>query len=149
MKNKQNNLDEMQEQAMLQIEKNGCWLAFWGLLGMIGLQGLMGTNFRQLLGEMVVFFGLCLYIIIGCLKKGIWDRRLMPDKKTNLRVSLISGLAVGGFYLLLVLIRGVKNPLVRWGLPIGGTLVTGLLVYGALSISVRLYLKRRAELEQE
>ena len=27
-----NNLDEMQEQELLKIEHNGCWLAFWGLL---------------------------------------------------------------------------------------------------------------------
>ena len=31
MKKKKNNLDEMQEQKLLKIEHNGCWLAFWGL----------------------------------------------------------------------------------------------------------------------
>ena len=29
---RKNNLDEMQEQELLKIEHNGCWLAFWGLL---------------------------------------------------------------------------------------------------------------------
>ena len=29
---KKSNLDEMQEQELLKIEHNGCWLAFWGLL---------------------------------------------------------------------------------------------------------------------
>ena len=32
MKNKKSNLDERQEQGLLKIEHNGCWLAFWGLL---------------------------------------------------------------------------------------------------------------------
>ncbi len=32
MKIWKNRLDEMQEQKMLQIEHNACWLAFWGLL---------------------------------------------------------------------------------------------------------------------
>ena len=32
MKNLKNNLDEMQEAKLLQIEHNGFWLAFWGLL---------------------------------------------------------------------------------------------------------------------
>ena len=29
---KNSNLDERQEQTLLRIEHNGCWLAFWGLL---------------------------------------------------------------------------------------------------------------------
>lgn len=28
---RRNRLDERQEQKMLQIEHNGCWIAFWGL----------------------------------------------------------------------------------------------------------------------
>ena len=30
---KKSNLDEMQEQELLKVEHNGCWIAFWGLLG--------------------------------------------------------------------------------------------------------------------
>ncbi len=29
---KKNNLDERQEQTLLRIEHNGCWLSFWGLM---------------------------------------------------------------------------------------------------------------------
>lgn len=35
---KKNNLDEMQEQELLKIEHNGCWLAFWGLLAVMAVQ---------------------------------------------------------------------------------------------------------------
>ena len=40
---KKNNLDEMQEQALLKIEHNGCWLAFWGLLAVMAIQMVMGV----------------------------------------------------------------------------------------------------------
>ena len=36
---KKNNLDEMQEQELLKIEHNGCWLAFWGLLAVMAACG--------------------------------------------------------------------------------------------------------------
>lgn len=31
MKKMTNKLDEMQEQKLLHIERNGCWFAFWAL----------------------------------------------------------------------------------------------------------------------
>ena len=34
---KKNNLDEMQEQELLKIEHNGCWLAFWGMLAVMAI----------------------------------------------------------------------------------------------------------------
>lgn len=36
-----NKLDEMQEQKMLKIEHNGCWLAFWGLFVSLLVQALI------------------------------------------------------------------------------------------------------------
>ena len=42
-----NNLDERQEQVLLRIEHNGCWLAFWGLLAaLIAEQFIFGFDFR-------------------------------------------------------------------------------------------------------
>ena len=32
---KKSNLDERQEQDLLKIEHNACWLAFWGLLAVL------------------------------------------------------------------------------------------------------------------
>ena len=67
---KKSNLDEMQEQALLKIEHNGCWLAFWGLLAAMALQMVMRVPGRQMLGEWIVFMALSLYIVIACLRKG-------------------------------------------------------------------------------
>lgn len=99
MKKRKNNLDEMQEQKMLHIEHNACWLCFGGLLVAIYIQMAMGnTDFRYIGGESLILLVACFYLLGACLKNGIWDRKLKPDLKTNVGVSLVAGLAVGGFW---------------------------------------------------
>ena len=144
---KKSNLDEMQEQALLKIEHNGCWLAFWGLLAVMAIQMVMGVPGTQMLGEWIVFMVLALYLVIACLRKGIWDRYLKAKRKTNLIISLLAGAAAG------ILIT-VSNPYLSEPLDYG--LVAGisggftfLLCVAALSISMKLYKKRREKLEQE
>lgn len=41
MRRKKSNLDEMQEQELLKVEYNGCWIAFWGLLAAIIIQSIL------------------------------------------------------------------------------------------------------------
>ena len=144
---KKSNLDEMQEQALLKIEHNGCWLAFWGLLAAMALQMVMRVPGRQMLGEWIVFMALSLYIVIACLRKGIWARHLKANRKTNLIISLLAGAAAG------ILIT-VSNPYLSE--PLDYVLVAGisggftfLLCFAALSISMKLYKKRREKLDQE
>ena len=144
---KKNNLDEMQEQALLKIEHNGCWLAFWGLLAVMAVQMVMRVPGRQMLGEWIVFMVLALYIVIACLRKGIWDRHLKANRKTNLIISLLAGAAAG------ILIT-VSNPYLSE--PLDYVLVAGIsggftfvLCFAALSIGMKLYKKRREKLEQE
>ena len=144
---KKNNLDEMQEQELLKIEHNGCCLAFWGLLVVMAVQMVMRVPGRQMLGEWIVFMALSLYIVIACLRKGIWDRHLKANRKTNLIISLLAGAAAG------ILIT-VSNPYLSE--PLDYVLVAGisggftfLLCFAALSISMKLYTKRREKLEQE
>lgn len=144
---KKNNLDEMQEQELLKIEHNGCWLAFWGLLAVMAVQMVMRVPCRQMLGEWIVFMSLSLYIVIACLRKGIWDRRLKANRKTNLVGSLIAAVATGSLVAL-------YNPYLSE--PLDYVLVAGLtggftfvLCFVALSISMKLYKKRREKLDQE
>ena len=42
---RKSNLDEMQEQELLKIEHNGCWLAFWGLLIVMIIQSFAFGSF--------------------------------------------------------------------------------------------------------
>ena len=144
---KKNNLDEMQEQALLKIEHNGCWLAFWGLLAAMALQMVMRVPGRQMLGEWIVFMALSLYIVIACLRKGIWDRHLKANRKTNLIVSLLAAVATGIFVIL-------SNPYLSE--PLDYVLVAGLtggftfvLCFAALSVCAKLYRNRRNKLDKE
>ena len=144
---KKNNLDEMQEQELLKIEHNGCWLAFWGLLAVMAVQMVMRVPGRQMLGEWIVFMVLALYLVIACLRKGIWDRHLKANRKTNLIVSLLAAVATG-------ILVTLCNPYLSE--PLDYVLVAGisggftfLLCFAALSISMKLYKKRREKLEQE
>ena len=144
---KKNNLDEMQEQALLKIEHNGCWLAFWGLLAAMGLQMVMRVPGRQMLGEWIVFMALSLYIVIACLRKGIWDRHLKANWKTNLIVSLLAAVATG-------ILVTLSNPYLSE--PLDYVLVAGLtggftfvLCFAALSVCTKLYRNRRNKLDKE
>lgn len=93
-----NKLDEMQEQKMLKIEHNGCWFAFWGLLAVLLIQviiyGYRDDSWKYMVGEWSVFMCLALYIIIDCLRNGVWDRRLSPTPTVNACASVIGGVVV-------------------------------------------------------
>ena len=101
---KKSNLDEMQELELLKIEHNGCWLAFWGLLIAMIIQSIAygKMDFRTLAGEWIVFMMLALYLAFACVRKGIWDRKLAMNTKTNLITSAIAGIVMGIFNAVMV-----------------------------------------------
>ena len=145
-----NNLDEMQEQKMLRIERNGCWLAFWGLFASVFIQPLIYgiTDWKYLAGELIIFVCLALYIGIDCIKNGIWDRRLSPTPAVNLIVSLVAGVVLGVFNFALSYKRYNK----MYGAAATG-IVLGLCCFGlcfiALTCCVSIYKKRVKNLEKE
>lgn len=144
-----NNLDERQEQKMLHIEHNGCWLAFYSLGAVILVQMLTHHGgLENLFGELTVMALLCLYILVDCLRNGLWDRQLKADAHTNLRVSLIAGGGLG-------LIYGVANMLHyhEWQ----SALLTAVLMFVSLtvlcelvlSLVTALYHKRKQKLDEQ
>ena len=145
---KQSNLDEMQEQALLKIEHYGFWLAFWGLLTIMAIQALLGVAFSSLLGEWIIFMALCVYALVSCLRHGLWDRNLKPNLKTNLLVSILPGLAVGVFDILLFHANETEplDYLLIGAIP---ALITFVLCFVALTVCSALYKKRRRKLDQE
>lgn len=152
MNERKNNLDELQEQKLLKIESNGAWLAFWGLLIAILVQIIMGIGQENLLkniaAEWIVFMGLALYMGLACAKNGIWDRRLKPNPKTNLVISLISGLVCGLVFFFASYFKYSK---------LLGSIATGAIMFMAvsfitfvaLSASSAAFKKRVAKLESE
>ena len=145
---KKSNLDEMQEQALLKIEHYGFWLAFWGLLASMAIQALLGVALSSLLGEWVVFMVLCVYALVSCLRHGIWGRKLKPNLKTNLLFSILPGLAVGVFDMLLF--RENETELLDY-LLIGtiSAIITFVLCFVSLTVCASLYKNRREKLDQE
>lgn len=147
-----NKLDEMQEQKMLRIERNGCWLAFWGLFAVIFIQmiiyGYGEGNWRYMVGEWIVFMCLALYIVIDCLRNGIWDRHLSPTPNVNIRVSALGGAAV----CFLNFAASYKNYHKLAGAAATGIfmgIMTFALCFAALTCSAYLYRRRVKHLEQE
>ena len=145
---KKSNLDEMQEQALLKIEHYGFWLAFWGLLTIMAIQALLGVAFSSLLGEWIIFMVLCVYALVSCLRHGLWDRNLKPNLKTNLLVSILPGLAVGAFDILLFRVNETEplDYLLIGAIP---AIITFVLCFGVLTVCTALYKKRRQKLDQE
>ena len=145
---KRNQLDEMQEQKLLKIEHNGCWIAFWGLLAVQSVQLLLGAPEMAILPVWLLFMGLALYMAVACTRAGIWDRKLRMDWKTNLAVSaaaaVIFGAAMG-------LISYVRYHSAMGSLAAG--LISGAIVllccFVALQLVARITKKRQAELERE
>ena len=145
---KKSNLDEMQEQALLKIEHNGCCLAFWGLLAAMGIQMLLKVPGKAMLGEWIVFVALCVYLLAACLRQGIWDRHLKANPKTNLVVSAVAGVAVSIFFG--VLFRENVSELLDYLLisAIPGITVF-ILCFALMTVCSALYKKRRDKLDRE
>ena len=148
MKKTENKLDEMQEQRLLHIERNGCWFAFWALLISIFVQMFIfgPGNFKEIAGEWIVFMILAIYLSAACLKNGIWDRRLKPDLKTNLAASLIAAIAAGGILAVINFVNytEVEAAVITFVL---FAIVVFVLTFIALSISAKIYKKRLQDME--
>lgn len=154
MKQKKSNLDEMQEQKLLKIEHNGCWIAFWGLLAAILAQVVLTPDElrehlpRIMTGEWIVFMVLSLYLGFACMKNGIWDRKLKPNAKTNLLASLIAGGAVAVFQVLYSYFR-FHRLVVALGVAGVSALITVILCFLVLTVTARATKKQQEKLEEE
>ena len=146
---KKNNLDEMQEQKLLKLESRGFWLLWWGLLAAMAVQLLVyGVEaFRLLLGEWVVFMLSSVYVTAACIKQGLWDRKLKPNFKTNLLMSLLAGVVSGGFMGIYSYRSFGAAEAAFWTVALVGG-CTFVLCLLALSLSAAAYKKRRQKLDE-
>ena len=94
MNKRKSKLDEMQEQKLLMIERNGCWLAFFGIFLALMVQIIIGGEnlWQKIVGEWIVLMSLSVYIVTDCLKNGIWSRCYEPSPKANAIGSLAAGI---------------------------------------------------------
>ena len=147
---RKNNLDEMQEQELLKIEHNGCWLAFWGLLIALIVQSFAFGNvdFKPLAGEWIVFMVLALYLAFACVRRGIWDRRLAMNTKTNLIISAVAAIAMGLFNAVIIF-KNYHKPVGTIAAAVIVALITFVLCFVILSIMMEQTRKRKAAMEAE
>ena len=146
---KKSNLDEMQEQKLLKIEHNGCWIAFWGLAVAMVIQMILGDNsVKQIIGESCVLMIMSLYIVVACIKNGIWARNLKANKKTNIMESLIAGAVLGLIFFVTSYINYHK---------LAGSIATfictmistTIICFIALTFSSSLYKRQKHKIEDE
>ena len=150
MKKIKNKLDERQEQALLHIEKFGCWFAFWALLfSIIVQQCIFGfSEIKYVAGEWIIFMVLAVYLLSASLKNGIWDSHLNADPKTNLIVSIVTAIVFPGIFSVISYInyKSIEASLATFiimAIPIF------VLCFAALSLFCRIYNKRVTDLESE
>lgn len=153
-KNQKNQLDEMQEQKLLHIEKNTCWFAFWmlGLSMVVQLIVFKADAMSHIAGEWFVFMCMCLYLGVACMKAGIWDRRLKPDAKTNAIISVIAGVitaAINSVTFWVNLEGSEDRVIVVVIVAVIIFFVTTGICFMALSLAARSYKKRLAKMEEE
>ena len=150
MKMKNNKLDEMQEQELLKIEHNGCWIGFWGLLAAMLVQSLAfgNTDFRTLAGEWIVFIVLAVYLGIACARRGIWDRRIPMSTKANIIVSAIAAAALGLISAVMIL-RKYNWPAGTAAAALITAGITFILCFAVLTIVMKKTAKRIQKLEEE
>lgn len=151
MKHRKNNLDEMQEQKLLHIEKNCFWFLYIMLAAVILIQLLMGKTRGELTGELSCFLAVSLVMVVSCIRNGVWDRRLKADAGTNLRLSLAAAVAVAVFNLIFCYVNsyikyGLSQVLLIMAFPAVLTFLCTLLL---LSVSSSLYKKRARRLEED
>lgn len=146
---KKNNLDEMQEQKLLKLESRGFWLIWWGLLAAMAVQLLVyGVEaYHLLLGEWAVFMLSSVYVTVACVKQGLWDRKLKPNFKTNLLMSLLAGVVFGGFMGVYSYRSFGAAEAAFWTVALVGG-CTFVLCLLALSLSAAAYKKRRQKLDE-
>ena len=145
---KKSNLDEMQEQQLLKIEHNGYWFCFTGLLVAIAVQTILSDDWKTVAGEWVVFMLANLYVMIGCMRAGIWDRRLRADAKTNLVISLVAGLVMATIWFFVIERRSGNVRISLVGAAFTFVLVA-VLCFAALQLSASVMKKRQAKLNAE
>ena len=134
---KKNRLDEMQEQTMRKIESHGFWLLWYSLLAAWIVQTVFGAVDKAA-GEWVVFMIGCIYMVVACLRNGLWERHFSDTPPANAVYSLVAAVAV-------TLIIGFSRG--YWvGAAFAGVF-TGILCFALLQLSMKAYKKRHAELE--
>lgn len=150
MKKRKNRLDEMQEQKMLRVEHNGFWLAYFALFIVITVQAVYygQEGMYRVTGEFVVFMCISVYLVIGCIRNDIWDRRFEPTVKVNFCASMIAAV-VGGFFRFLIVYHDQQDMQVSAQQAVRAGINMGVICMLLMSVATLIYRIRLKRFEKE
>lgn len=148
---KKNRLDERQELKLLKAESRGFWLGFFGLflaiLAQIFYYG--PENVRTTLaGEFIIFLGMGIYLMIECLRSGIWDRHLQPTLSVNIGLSLLAA-ALTALFNAVISYRNYQNLYGALAVFVIFFFLVGIALSVTLCLCSFFYQKRRRQLEED
>lgn len=145
-KTRTNNLDEMQDQKLLKMEEYGFWIMFWALAIAIVVQLIIGSTFKEVIGEIAVLFIGSIYIAVTSLKNGLWTRTSTPSMKGNAITSIVPAVLIAAIHII-KMIRSesfnTSNVLVTVAIMVA----VYVACFAILEAFRALYKKRRAELD--
>ena len=151
-----NNLDEMQEQEMLHIEKKCFWILYLMLACSIIIQKILGYPLREYAAEGICFLTVSVIMVGTCILQGVWDRHLKADGRTNFLVSILGGFAAAVISTITVCITygsdvaNGKQRVIVGGVTFAITfLITFVICMILMNFCTYLYKKRRDSLENE
>lgn len=145
-KTRMNNLDEMQDQKLLKMEEYGFWIMFWALAIAIVVQLIIGSTFKEVIGEIAVLFIGSIYIAVTSLKNGLWTRTSTPSMKGNAITSIVPAVLIAAIHII-KMIRSesfnTSNVLVTVAIMVA----VYVACFAILEAFRAMYKKRRAELD--
>ena len=106
-------------------------------------------DFRYVLGEWIVFMVLCVYVLAGCIRNGLWDRHIKPTMKNNVIASLIAAGAIFLFTFIMIIRNFPDKPVGAVAAGLFSAAVVFVLCLIALSAAKRATEKKQEELEKE
>ncbi len=145
-KTRTNNLDEMQDQKLLKMEEYGFWIMFWALAIAIVVQLIIGSTFKEVIGEIAVLFIGSIYIAVTSLKNGLWTRTSTPSMKGNAITSIVPAVLIAAIHII-KMIRSesfnTSNVLVTVAIMVA----VYVACFAILEAFRAMYKKRRSELD--
>ena len=144
---KKSSLDEMQELRLLKIESSGFIGLFLAIVVQIVIYGT--ESIREVyVGEFIVFLCMGIYLIVECLRNGIWDRHLPATPAVNIGLSLLAA-AVTGLFNAIVSYHNYHDTTAAFVIFIVYFLMLSVVIYVTLTVCSALYRRRRKYLEEE
>lgn len=88
---KESVLDERELQELYGVEHRGLWMMYALLCAAVAVQMLLGADFKQMAGELLVIAVSSVVLIVAYARRGIWGERSRPSARGNAAYSAMGG----------------------------------------------------------